>query len=55
VFAADFETDFTTADLPEASPALASGLAADLLFLVDAGAALATALTGVLAEGLATG
>lgn len=34
---------------------MASGLAADLLFLADAGAALATALTGVLAAGLATG
>jgi hypothetical protein len=55
VFAADFETDLTTAGLPEASPALAGGLAADLLFLADAGAALATALTGVLAEGLAAG
>ena len=55
MFAADFETDLTTAGLPEASPALAGGLAADLLFLADAGAALATALTGVLAEGLAAG
>jgi hypothetical protein len=39
VFAADFETDLTTAGLPEASPALAGGLAAGLLFLADAGAA----------------
>ena len=52
MFAADFETELTTAGLSEASPALASGLAADLPFLADAGAALATALTGVLAAGL---
>ena len=55
MFAADFETDLTTAGLPEASPALASGLAADLLFLADAGAALATALTAVLAAELGVG
>jgi hypothetical protein len=55
VFAADFETDLTTAGLPEASPALAGGLAADLLFLADAGAALAAGLTTGLATGLATG
>ncbi len=55
MFAADFKTDLTTAGLPEASPALASGLAADLLFLADAGAALATALTAVLAAGLGVG
>jgi hypothetical protein len=52
VFAADFETDLTTAGLPEASPALAGGLAADLLFLADTGAALAAGLTAGLATGL---
>ena len=52
MFAADFETDLTTAGLPEAGPALAGGLAADLLFLADTGTALATTLTGVLAAGL---
>lgn len=52
MFAADFETDLTTADLPEASPALAGGLAADLLFLADTGAALAAGLTAGLATGL---
>jgi hypothetical protein len=44
VFAADFETDLTAADLT-------GGLAADLLFLVGTGAALAAALTGVLEAG----
>ena len=52
MFAADFETDLTTAGLPEASPALAGGLAADLLFLADTGAALAAGLTAGLATGL---
>ncbi|CAN1543879.1 hypothetical protein MCERE10_02667 [Burkholderiaceae bacterium] len=52
MFAADFETDLTTAGLPEASPALASGLAADLLFLAGTGAALAAGLTAGLATGL---
>ena len=55
MFAADFETDLTTAGLPEASPALAGGLAADLLFLVDTGTALATALTAGLTAGLGLG
>jgi hypothetical protein len=55
VFAADFETDLTTAGLPEASPALAGGLAADLPFFADTGAALAAGLTAGLATGLATG
>jgi hypothetical protein len=55
VFAADFETDLTTAGLPEASPALAGGLASDLLFLANTGAALATALTAALAAGLGVG
>ena len=53
--AADFETDLTTAGLPEASPALAGGLAADLLFLADTGAALAAGLTAGLTIDLATG
>ena len=52
MFAADFETDLTTAGLPEASPALAGGLAADLPFLADTGAALAAGLTAGLATGL---
>ena len=52
MFAADFETDLTTAGFPEAGPALAGGLAADLLFLADTGTALAKTLTGVLAAGL---
>jgi hypothetical protein len=52
VFAADFETDLTTAGLPEASPALAGGLAADLPFFADTGAALAAGLTAGLATGL---
>ena len=52
MFAADFETDLTTAGLPEAGPALASGLAADLLFLAGTGAALAAGLTAGLATGL---
>lgn len=52
MFAADFETDLTTAGLPEASPALAGGLAADLLFLAGTGAALAAGLTAGLATGL---
>ena len=51
MFAADFETDLTTAGLPEASPALAGGLAADLLFLADTGAALAAGLTAGLVAG----
>jgi hypothetical protein len=55
VFAADFETDLTTAGLPEASPALAGGLAADLPFLADTGAALAAGLTAGLTIDLATG
>jgi len=55
VFAADFETDLTTAGLPEASPALAGGLAADLLFLADTGAALAAGLTAGLVAGLDAG
>ena len=55
MFAADFETDLTTAGLPEASPALAGGLAADLLFLADTGAALAAGLTAGLATGLVAG
>ena len=55
MFAADFETDLTTAGLPEASPALAGGLAADLLFLVDTGTALATALTAGLTAGFGLG
>ena len=55
MFAADFETDLTTAGLPEASPALASGLAADLLFLADTGAALAAGLTAGLVAGLDAG
>ena len=50
MFAADFETDLTTAGLPEASPALAGDLAAELLDL--AAADLATALTAGLATGL---
>ena len=52
MFAADFETDLTTAGLPEASPALAGDLAAELLDL--AAADLATALTAGLATGLET-
>ena len=55
MFAADFETDLTTAGLPEASPALAGGLAADLLFLADTGAALAAGLTAGLVAGLDAG
>lgn len=55
MFAADFETDLTTAGLPEASPALAGGLAADLPFLADTGAALAAGLTAGLTIDLATG
>jgi hypothetical protein len=55
VFAADFETDLTTAGLPEDSPALADDLAADLLFLSGAGVDLTTALTAVLAAGLLAG
>ena len=55
MFAADFETDLTTAGLPEASPALAGGLAADLLFLADPGAALAAGLTAGLVAGLDAG
>ena len=55
MFAADFETDLTTADLPEASPALAGGLAADLLFLSGTGVDLTTGLTAVLAAGLIAG
>jgi hypothetical protein len=55
VCAADFETDLTTAGLPEASPALAGGLAADLLFLSGTGFDLTTGLTAVLAAGLIAG
>lgn len=55
MFAADFETDFTTAGLPEASPALAGGLAADLLFFCGTGVDLTTGLTGVLTAGLIVG
>ena len=55
MFTADFETDLTTAGLPEASPALAGGLAADLLFLADTGAALAAGLTAGLVAGLDAG
>ena len=55
MFAADFETDLTTAGLPEASPALAGGLAADLLFLADTGAALAAGLTAGLVAGVDAG
>ncbi len=55
MFAADFETDLTTAGLPEAGPALAGGLAADLPFLADTGAALAAGLTAGLTIDLATG
>ena len=55
MFAADFETDLTTADLPEASPALAGGLAADLLFLSSTAVDLTTGLTAVLAAGLIAG
>ena len=55
MFAADFETDLTTAGLPEASPALAGGLAADFPFLADTGAALAAGLTAGLTIDLATG
>ena len=55
MFAADFETDLTTAGLPEASPALAGGLAADLLFLAAKGTALVTSFAAVLAAGLDVG
>ena len=55
MFAAGFETDLTTADLPEASPALAGGLAADLLFLSGTGVDLTTGLTAVLTAGLIAG
>jgi hypothetical protein len=55
VFAADFETELTTADLTEASPALAGGLAADLLFLGGTGVDLTTGLTAVLTADLALG
>ena len=55
MFAADFKTDFTTADLPEVSPALTGGLAADLLFFSGTGVALTTGLTAVLAAGLIAG
>ena len=55
MFAADFETDLTTAGLTEASPALTGGLAADLLFLADVEAVLVTALTAGFEAGLAVG
>ena len=57
MFAADFETDLTTAGLPEASPALAGDLAAELpdLAAADLATALTAGLAGVLAAGLATG
>lgn len=55
MFAADFETDLTTAGLPEAGPALAGGLAAGLVFLADVEAVLATALTTGFEAGLAVG
>lgn len=55
MFAADFETELTTADLPEANPALAGGLAADLLFLRGTGVDLTTGFTAVLTAGLALG
>ncbi len=55
MFAAGFETDLTTADLPEASPALAGGLAADLLFLSGTGVDLTTGLTAALTAGLIAG
>jgi hypothetical protein len=48
VFAADFETDLTAADLT-------GGLAADILFLADVDAALGTALTAGFEAGLAVG
>ena len=52
MFAADFETDLTTAGLLEASPALAGDLAAELPDLAATVADLATALTAGLATGL---
>ncbi len=55
MFAAGFETDLTTAELPEASPALAGGLAADLLFLSGTGVDLTTGLTAALTAGLIAG
>ena len=55
MFAADFETDLTTAGLTEASPALTGGLAADLLFLADVEAVLVTALTAGFEAGFAVG
>ena len=55
MFAADFETDLTTAGLTEASPALTDGLAADLLFLTDVEAVLVTTLTAGFEAGFAVG